>query len=60
MFELPCTMKSSLKMRAVNEMDTICRNSFSKSTRDIIMIAAPRGLYDDDEIALKKEKRTLV
>jgi hypothetical protein len=37
-------MKSSLRMRAVNEIDTMCRNSFSKSTRDMIMIAAPSGL----------------
>ena len=52
MFELPCTMKSSLRMRVVNEMDTICRNSFSKSARNIIMKAAPRGgVQDDDEIA---------
>jgi hypothetical protein len=35
------TMMSSLRIKAVNEMDTICRNSFSKSTRDMIMIAAP-------------------
>lgn len=37
------TMKSSLRMRAVNEIDTMCRNSFSKSTRDMIMIVAPSG-----------------
>ena len=37
-------MKSSLRIRAVNEMDTMCRNSFSKSTRDMIMIAAPTNL----------------
>lgn len=36
------TMISSLRMSAVNEIATICRNSFSKSTRDIIMIAAPK------------------
>ena len=36
------TMKSSLRMRAVNEMDTMCRNSFSKRTRDMIIIVAPR------------------
>ena len=34
-------MISSLRIRAVNEIDTICRNSFSKRTRDIIMMAAP-------------------
>ena len=38
------TMKSSLRMRAVNEIDTMCRNSFSKSTRDMIIIAAPSEL----------------
>ena len=38
-------MKSSLRTRAVNEMDTICRNSFSKSTKDMIMIAAPNKFY---------------
>jgi hypothetical protein len=37
------TTISSLRMRAVNEIDTMCRNSFSKSTRDMIMIAAPSG-----------------
>lgn len=35
------TIISSFKIRAVNEIETICRNSFSKRTRDIIMIAAP-------------------
>ena len=38
------TMKSSLRMRAVNEIDTMCRNSFSKRTKDIIMIVAPSRL----------------
>ena len=46
------TMKSSLRMRAVNEIDTICRNSFSKSTRDMIMIVAPSRLQGKDEMAL--------
>ena len=35
-------MKSSLRMRAVKEIDTMCRNSVSKSTKDMIMIAAPK------------------
>lgn len=35
------TMISSLRIRAVNEIDTIWRNSFSKRTRDMIMMAAP-------------------
>jgi hypothetical protein len=35
------TMMSSLRIRAVNEMDTILRNWFSKRTRDMIMIAPP-------------------
>ena len=35
------TMMSSLRMRAVNEIETILRNSFSKSTRDMIMMAPP-------------------
>ena len=38
------TMISSLRMSAVNEIDTMCRNSFSKSTRDMIMMAAPNRL----------------
>ena len=55
-------MKSSLRMRAVNEMDTMCRNSFSKSTRDMIMMAAPT---DVSELIIrhsmeKKKKQTLV
>ena len=35
------TMMSSFKTRAVKEMETMFRNSFSKSTRDMIMIAPP-------------------
>jgi hypothetical protein len=35
------TMISSLMMRAVKEIDTIFKNSVSKRTRDIIMMAAP-------------------
>ena len=38
-------MKSSLEMRAVNEIDTMCKNSFSKRARDMIMIVAPRWVY---------------
>ena len=34
-------MKNSLRMRAVNDMDKMYRNSFSKSARDKIIIAAP-------------------
>ena len=35
------TMMSSLRMRAVKEIETMLRNSFSKSTSDMIMIAPP-------------------
>jgi hypothetical protein len=35
------TMMSSLRIKAVNEIDTICRNSFSNRMRDTIMMAAP-------------------
>lgn len=35
------TMISSLRINAVNEIDTMFKNSFSKRTRDMIMIAAP-------------------
>ncbi|KAG5338798.1 hypothetical protein C0989_006225, partial [Termitomyces sp. Mn162] len=35
------TMMSSFRMRAVKEIETMCKNSFSNSTRDMIMIAAP-------------------
>jgi hypothetical protein len=56
-------MKFSLRMRAVNEIDTMCRNSFSTSTRDMIMIAAPSGGYvikiEKDETAVKKRKTDL-
>lgn len=58
-FVLPlacCNMKSSLRMdEAVNEIDTMCRSSFLKSTRDMIMIAAHSGLYKiKDKMAEKK------
>jgi hypothetical protein len=48
------TMKSSLRMRAVNEIYTMCRNSFSKSTSDMIMIAAPSGGYVIIKIKMKR------
>jgi hypothetical protein len=35
------TMMSSLRTRAVNDIDTMFKNSFSKRTSDMIMIAAP-------------------
>jgi hypothetical protein len=35
------TMMSSLRTNAVNDIETICKNSFSNNTNDIIMIAAP-------------------
>lgn len=35
------TIISSLRTREVKEMDTIFKNSFSNSARDIIIIAAP-------------------
>jgi hypothetical protein len=35
------TIISSLRISAVNDIDTICKNSFSKRTSDMIMIAAP-------------------
>ena len=34
-------MMSSLRISAVKEIETICKNSFSKRTRDMIMIADP-------------------
>lgn len=34
-------MMSSLMMSAVNEIETMFKNSFSKSTKDMIIIAAP-------------------
>ena len=34
---------SSLRTRAVKEMETMCKNSFSKRSRDMIMIAAPKS-----------------
>lgn len=37
------TIISSLRIKAVNEMETMCRNSFSKRTKDIIMMAAPEA-----------------
>ena len=37
------TIISSLRIKAVNEMDTMWRNSVSNSTSDIIMIAAPNS-----------------
>jgi len=46
------TMISSFKMRDVNEIDTMCRNSLSKRMRDMIIMAAPskhrimRGYFD--------------
>jgi alkylhydroperoxidase/carboxymuconolactone decarboxylase family protein YurZ len=54
------TMISSLRMRAVNDIDTICRNSFSNRTRDMIIIAAPvaigvqLALVDADHQPLEK------
>jgi hypothetical protein len=36
-------MRSSLRIKAVNEIDTMWRNSFSKRTSDTIMIAAPEN-----------------
>jgi hypothetical protein len=35
------TMMSSFKMSAVNEIETMLRNSFSNRMRDMIMMAAP-------------------
>jgi hypothetical protein len=35
------TMISSLRTNAVNDIETMCKNSFSNKTNDIIMIAAP-------------------
>ena len=35
------TIMSSLRIRAVNEMETMFKNSFSNKRRDMIMIAAP-------------------
>jgi hypothetical protein len=35
------TMTSSLMTKAVKEMDTMCKNSFSNKRRDMIMMAAP-------------------
>lgn len=35
------TMISSLRIKAVNDIETMCKNSFSKRTSDMIMIAAP-------------------
>ena len=35
------TMMSSLRTKAVNDIETICKNSFSNNTNDMIMIAAP-------------------
>jgi hypothetical protein len=36
------TMMSSFRIKAVNEMATMFKNSFSNRTRAMIMIAAPR------------------
>ena len=38
------TMISSFRIRAVNEMATMFKNSFSNRTRDMIIIAAPRNV----------------
>lgn len=35
-------MISSFKIRAVNEIETMFRNSFSNKIKDMIMIAEPR------------------
>jgi hypothetical protein len=35
-------MMSSFRIKAVNEMATMFKNSFSNRTRAMIMIAAPR------------------
>ena len=40
------TIMSSFKTSAVKDMATILRNSFSKSTKDMIMMADPRK-YED-------------
>jgi hypothetical protein len=37
------TMMSSFRIRAVKEMETIFKNSFSNNNKDMIMIAAPEG-----------------
>ena len=34
-------MMSSLRIRAVKDIDTMLRNSFSNNTRDMIMMAPP-------------------
>ena len=38
------TMISSLRIRAVNEIATMFKNSFSNRTRDMIIMAAPRNV----------------
>ena len=44
------TMMSSLRIRAVNEIATMFRNSFSNNTSDMIMMAAPaRTVLDANE-----------
>jgi len=42
------TMTSSLMTKAVKEMDTMCKNSFSNKRRDMIMMAAPAR--NDDQL----------
>ena len=52
------TMISSFRIRAVNEMATMFKNSFSNRTRDMIIMAAPRNIscYSN----LSKGEHTLV
>jgi hypothetical protein len=54
------TMISSLSIRAVKDIDTMCRNSFSKSTRDMIMMAAPVGVVSCEDTRRFMVKRTLI
>lgn len=59
------TMMSSFKTSEVNEMETMLRNSVSKSTRDTSMIAAPgvraRCEHRSGPVLLRcKSQRTLV
>lgn len=46
------TIISSLSTRAVNEIETICKNSFSKRTSDMIMMAAPERNPKHDHIKI--------
>ena len=52
------TMISSFRIRAVNEMATMFKNSFSNRTRDMIIMAAPRNV--SCRSTLSKREHTLV